>query len=118
MVSTNLFDIGLHTLTLQVSDGTASSAESVDFEVITPAMSIDTLVLWIDQSGLARREKQPLLASLQAAARSFERGAFATGVNQLGAFQNKVRAQIAAEHPELAAEWDAAARELIEALRP
>jgi len=58
-----------------------------------------------------------LLATLEAALASFERGSLRSGVNQLGAFQNKVRAQVARKEGALAAAWIASAEEIIDAAR-
>lgn len=53
--------------------------------------------------------KAPLLASLQAAFASFERGGFKSGVNQLTAFQHQLSAQVASEDADLATQWIEAA---------
>ena len=53
---------------------------------------------------------RPLIATLSAALHSIERGNFVSAVNQLLAFQNKVRAQVAPSDPALAASFIAAAQ--------
>jgi len=58
-----------------------------------------------------------LLASLNAAAASFARGHFTPGVNQLGAFQHKVRAQVARIDPALAQELTYLAQQIIDAVK-
>ena len=58
---------------------------------------------------------RPLIASLAAALDSIERGNSVSGVNQLQAFQNKVRAQVA--DPALASQFIEAAQQVIEALQ-
>jgi hypothetical protein len=60
---------------------------------------------------------RPLIASLSAALHSIQRGDFASAINQLQAFENKVRAQVAPSEPWLAARFIAAAQGLIDALR-
>jgi len=49
------------------------------------------------------RNKQPLLASLLAADESFNLGNIKSGLNQLRAFKNKLKAQVAPDAPALAA---------------
>ena len=101
-VSTNLLPIGSHTITLVVSDGHDTGTAQVSFEIITPATAVGQLVQLVVDAELGNRNKQPLLASLLAAMAAFDRGDFTTALNQLSAFQNKVRAQIAPLNPGLA----------------
>jgi hypothetical protein len=61
---------------------------------------------------LPRSRQQPLLATLKAAAASFERGNLVAGLNQLHAFQNKVRAQLT--NPVLAERLTEAAQVIID----
>jgi len=57
-----------------------------------------------DRPGAIRVAAFPaLVASLSAALRSIERGNRVSAINQLGGFQNKVRAQVAPSDPALAA---------------
>lgn len=116
MLATNAFPPGLHTITLVVSDGQSTGTNSVVLEVQSAAGAVGTLITLLEAADLSRRNAQPLLASLNSAAASFERGNVVAGINELQAFQNKVRAQIAPLDPELAAELIAAAQEIIDAL--
>ena len=59
---------------------------------LTPAELVEQLIAQVNASDL--QHKQPLLAALNAALASIERGNCHPAVGQLGAFQNKVRAQI------------------------
>jgi hypothetical protein len=118
VVATNTFSVGLHTLGLQVADGAATGTTGVNFEVITAAMSINLMQVWIEDAGLATGQMQPLLASLRAAASALDRGALRAGLNQLATFQNKVNVQIAPTDPELARQLNEAAAVLIEQLNP
>jgi hypothetical protein len=68
----------------------------------------------ISNSSLATNRKPPLLASLNAAKTSFESGNFQSGINQLGAFQNKVRAQVGPGDPALAEALSSAAQRVID----
>ena len=54
---------------------------------------------------------------MKASAASFDRGSNQSGINQLSAFQNKVRAQVAKTDPALAAELIASAQAIIDALQ-
>ena len=67
-------------------------------------------------SDLSKRTQQPLLATLSAALAAFERGDAAPGMNQLAAFENKVRAQVAPTEPLLAQQLIDAAQVIINAL--
>jgi uncharacterized delta-60 repeat protein len=58
----------------------------------TPAELVEQLIALVNESDL--RHKQPLLASLEAALASIQRGNCQSAVGQLHAFQNKVRAQV------------------------
>jgi hypothetical protein len=55
-----------------------------------------------------------MIATLKASAASFERGNPISAINQLEAFQNKVRAQLGRTQPALADQLIRAAQELID----
>jgi len=82
--------------------------------VFTPSMEVAQLILLVNDSDLGAKNKQPLLATLSAAMASFERGNLHSGANQLHAFQNKVRAQVARMDAALANELVNAAQQIIE----
>jgi parallel beta-helix repeat protein len=82
--------------------------------VFTPGMAVGQLISWVNDSDLGTKNKQPLLATLSAALASFERGNLNAGANQLGAFQNKVRAQVSRIDAALADELINAAQQIIE----
>jgi hypothetical protein len=112
-VATHLFAIGAHSVQLVVSDGRDTTMAQVSFEVITPAVAVGQLMLWVDEVNLAGRNMQPLLATLNAANSSFARGNLTAGLNQLSAFQNKVRTQVTKVDPGLAEALVAAAQQII-----
>ena len=87
-----------------------------EFRTVTPCDLVEALVQEITGSGLPDDRTEPLLASLQAAYESFDRGSLGAGINQLRAFQNKVRAQLAPDEPTLAAQWISAAERIIQAV--
>jgi hypothetical protein len=107
-------EVGVHTVTVLVDDGTDTSAASILFEIITPSVAVEHLILQVNESGLERPRKRPLIATLKAACASFERGSFDSGLNQLKAFQNKVQAQVARHNPALGELWIRTAQEIIE----
>jgi hypothetical protein len=80
----------------------------------TPAELVQGLIDMVNESDL--KQKQALLATLNAALASIERGNCHSVLGQLGAFQNKVRAQVAKKDPSLATELITAAGEVIAAL--
>jgi hypothetical protein len=82
--------------------------------VFTPTMEVAQLILLVNDSDLRVKDKQPLLATLSATMASFERGKLQSGANQLHAFQNKVRAQVARMDAALANELINAAQQIIE----
>jgi hypothetical protein len=53
----------------------------------------------VNDTNLDRKNNQPLIATLKAASAPFERGQVQAGLNQLRAFQNKVRAQLTKNYP-------------------
>ena len=57
--------------------------------------AVDLLIQLVTETGPATENRQSLLAILEAAKQSFARGNFHAAINQLSAFQNKVRAQVA-----------------------
>lgn len=72
------------------------------------------LIASVRDSRLATRQQQPLLASLNAGAMSFDAGNLRAGINQLHAFQNKIRAQLARGDEVLADQFTQAARKIMD----
>ncbi len=112
-----VLEVGTHQVVLIVDDGTVVDSDTVEVHVITAAEAVEDLVLKVNGADIDRKTKRPFIASLKAAAASFERGSNESGLNQLAAFQNKVRAQIARNDPALAEELIAAAQAIIDALQ-
>ncbi len=83
-------------------------------EVITPAQAVERLIALGNSSWPHPR---PLVASLEAALASIQRGHPVSAINQLSAFQNKVRAQVRPRDPALAATFITAAQEILDALQ-
>jgi len=63
-----------------------------EFVPLTPAQLVERLIALVNASDL--QHKQPLLATLNAALASIQRDNCHSAVGQLGAFQNKVQAQV------------------------
>lgn len=113
---TNDFDIGPHAVTLLVNDGQAVGQHTIHFEVITLGDAIAALAARVVEAAIPRN-RQSLLASLNAAEASFDRGNITPGINQLEAFQHKVRAQVTPTDPVLGQRLHAAAQKIIDAAR-
>ena len=84
--------------------------------VISSAQAVEILMVMVLDSDLSSRPQQPLLVTLKAALGAFERGDTTPGMNQLGAFENKVKAQVAPTDPALAQQFIDAAQVILGAL--
>jgi hypothetical protein len=80
----------------------------------TAISDLEWLVLLVQNSNLPANRKHPLLVTLRAAGRSFNRGQCKTAHNQLKAFQNKVRAQVVRLDAVLAADLTSVAQDIID----
>jgi poly(3-hydroxybutyrate) depolymerase len=118
VVATNLLSLGTHEVLLKLDDTCplGTNTATVTVEVITPAEAVVIVLGLLDDSNLPRNRRQPLVASLGAAAASFERGNLTAGANQLEAFQHKVRAQVMPLAPQLAKDLVSAAQTILDAL--
>ena len=112
--------VALITVVLKDNGGTAyggqdtSPPQSFTIRVLSPCQAVQQLAREVRQTNLPHFNKQPLLASLDAAERSFERGNWLAGINQLQAFQHKVQAQLARVHLTLAQQWISQAQDIID----
>jgi hypothetical protein len=113
MVAVVTLPVGLHALELAVSDGLATGRQAFTVEVITIGEALNRLRARVQAEAA---KPQPLLAALNAAIASVERCNRTSAANQLHAFQNKVRAQVARDNPALAQQWTEAAQEIIDLL--
>jgi hypothetical protein len=84
--------------------------------VFTPSMLIAQLILQVEQPNPGVKNKQPLLATLADASAAIERGNTTVALNQLSAFQNKVRAQVAPANAALADDLVAIAQQILVAV--
>src|SRR4029078_2255816 len=88
---TNDFAAGTHVIRLAAWDGEESGDAWVVLNVITPGQALEDIILMLDNADTDRRNKRPLIASLKAATAAFDDGRMTPALNQLHAFQNKVR---------------------------
>jgi hypothetical protein len=98
-LSTNRLPVGCHTITLAVSDGASICWTNLEVCVMTAGGVTEECVFLVGSMEITRKNKRPLIASLKAACASFDRGNFISAMNQLEAFQNKVRAQLGRDDP-------------------
>jgi len=101
---------GMNPLTLVVDDGLATNAQSFTAGVITLAQALERLIARVNAE---TPKPQPLVATLSAALSSVKRSAATPAINQLEAFQNKTRAQVAPADPALAQAFIQAAQQLV-----
>jgi N-acetylneuraminic acid mutarotase len=113
-VAATVLTTGSHDIALTVSDGKDTGTAAIALDVITPAQAVGLVQDLVIASFTG--PTQPLLASLRAAAASFDGGDTIPGVNQLQAFQHKVQAQVAPLNPALAQALNDAAQQIIEAV--
>jgi hypothetical protein len=85
-------------------------------EVVTPGQPIARSLLVVVESGTSAKDHQPLAAILNGAMAAFNRGNWFAAVNQLQAFQYKVRAQIAPFDPALAEMLASTAQKILDAV--
>jgi VCBS repeat-containing protein len=103
-------DVGSYTVRLVVDDGTCTRTADVAVEIITAGEAVDALIERVNDATIDRKNKRPFIASLKAAVASFDRGSCDSAYNQLGAFINKVRAQVGKSNPTVADELIALAQ--------
>ena len=111
--ATACLEVGSYTVRLIVDDGRCIKTADVVVEIITASEAIDALIEKVNDANIDRKNKRPFIASLKAASASFDRGSCNSGENQLGAFINKVRAQVARNNPAIAADLIATANAIL-----
>jgi len=105
--------VATNALMLVVDDGLDTNSQAFTVEVITAIQAIERLRNWVRAEA---ERPQPFVVTLSAAIASLRRDNPTAAVNQLQAFQNKVRAQVSSDDPALAAQWLQAAQQIIDAL--
>ncbi len=114
VVAVVVLPVGTHPISLVVSDGLAADTNRVSVAVLTAADAIQRLIDIINQSDLPH--PRPLIASLEAAQAAVNRGNSTAAINELQAFQSKVRVQVAPRNPVLADTLIRGAQQVIDAL--
>jgi hypothetical protein len=117
VVATITRPVGANPIVLVVSDGLLEDTDTISVVVKSAAQAVQDLVAFLNGVTVPRN-KQALLASLEAASASFADGNFTAGINQLEAFQHKVRAQVGPDDPVLADTLISLAQGIIDALAP
>jgi hypothetical protein len=119
-VATNSLLLGTHWISLRVDDGFpyGTNTATVRLDVITADQAIQLMVEMVEGPGLDQRLQQPLLASLRAAMASIGRGDASPAVNQLQAFETKVRVQLKPVDSVMAEKLIRAADDIIKVLTP
>lgn len=116
-VVSNCFGLGCHTVVMTAIDPAgASCSASVNFCVVSPGEAIEQIIAVLERTNLDRKNKRPFIASLKAAAASSDRGSLESCMNQLGAFQNKCRAQLGRTDPAVAQALISASQQIIDAI--
>jgi hypothetical protein len=114
---TACLEIGTHTIKLAVSNPChLTGYDTLTIDVLSAGEAIEELITEINDSTIARGNKRPFIATLKAATASADRGNNTSAANQLRAFQNKVRAQVAKDNPAEAERWIGLAQAMIDAL--
>src|SRR5205085_2410676 len=116
MVAVATLAVGSHNIALQVSDGLAATTDLITIDILSGAHTVQELSDMLISSALARKSLPPLLATVKAAGDAVERGSTGAAINQLRAFQNKVRAQIAPSDPAFAADLIELAQRIIDSI--
>jgi hypothetical protein len=116
-VVTNCLDVGCYAVTFTATDtGGGSCSANLNFCVATAGDATEQCIALVAQTDLPRLKKRPLIASLRAAVASFDRGDFTPGLNQLKAFQNKVRSQVGPDNPAAAEAFINCAQRITDAI--
>lgn len=113
MVTTVALPIGDNSITLVVDDGLATSSQTITVQVLSAAQATEQLLALVQNLSPERR---PLAATLSAALAAMDRNNPTAALNDLLAFQNKVRSQVIPTDPELAELLLEKSQELINAL--
>jgi hypothetical protein len=113
MVAEVVLPPGTNSITLQVSDGCATSEQTISVEVITTAQAVQRL---IDRVDATVDKPQPLTAILNTALNALSHDHCVSAIAELRAFQVVVRAQVSGHNQALAASLSAAAETIIQAI--
>jgi hypothetical protein len=113
VVAVATLPMGTNLLTLAVDDGAATNTVSFQVNLVTPEGTTGDLIALVK---LQADEPDPLMESLQAAINSMRRRQANSAINQLQAFENKVRAQVDGPYAVLRENFIQRAQRIIEVL--
>ena len=113
VVAVVLLPVGVHEIVLAANDGMLEGTNAITVEVLTTQQAAERLAATAD-AGTSR--SQPLLAALAGALASIDRSDPVSAINQLLAFQNQVRAQVAPLDSALAEDFLRQAQAIIDVL--
>jgi len=116
VMTTNAVEVGAHSVVLLASDAAASGTDTLWIEVITLEDAVDEVYWMLLESDVVRKDKRPLLTTLDRVWNSFDDGRLKAGVRQLEAFQKKVHAQVSGRHPALARRLIGTSQQIIDAV--
>jgi hypothetical protein len=105
--------VGVHEVALVADDGMLAATNAVTVEVLTTLQAVERLAATV-KAGTSR--SQPLVVTLEGAVASIDRSDPVSAINQLLAFQNQVRAQLAPLDPVLAEDFLRQAQEIVDVL--
>lgn len=112
-VAVVVLPVGTNSIRLMVSDGQASGNQTIHVRVLTSQQAVEDLILEVVRDV---PRYQPLVATLAAAHDAIDRGGYTPAINQLHAFQLKVRAQVAPMDSALAKMLTRTAQQIIDAV--
>ena len=109
--------LGTHSITLVVNDGGATGTATITVEVIAVDEAIDEIIALLESADLGRN-RDSLIALLEAAADSFDRGNTRVGCLQLQALLNTVGPKVGRTNPALAQDLGSAVEGVRQAVCP
>jgi hypothetical protein len=118
MVATNTLSVGTNIVSLIVNDGTDTSTNTIQVQVITPVDAVSNLAAVLQEVDLGGIDKHPFFAALNRAKGAFGRGELGDGVAFLERFQNRVITQTSPAYNESVARLIYIANEIIQAVTP
>ncbi len=113
---TNSLEVGFHTVTLIVDDGKLTGSDTVVIEVVSLEDALDELYGVLIESEIPRKDKRPLLATLDRVWDSIIEGRYNAAAKQLRAYQQKVRAQLTGKNAETGKRMENVAQQMIDAI--
>jgi hypothetical protein len=92
-VGTVNLSIGLHKITLVVSDGLATASDVVMVTVVTASQAMDQLIDRVSDLNIHPALKRDIIPSLEQAKQDVERGDISSALSELRSLQHKIESQ-------------------------